>query len=359
MDQSSASRLETGFLILLVVLVTAAFAWLIEPFFGAIVWAVVTAVLFLPIFDRLARAMNGRTSSAALLTLLLIISLVIVPAIILGIVLLREASDVYLRIQSGEIDFGVAFAAFEGTLPLWVQERMENYGLGDVAAVREKIEAFIASSFESVIGQLINIGQSAFSFFLALGVMLYLTFFLLRDGRTLISHVERAIPMQREQRDILFGKFVTVIQATIKGSIIVAILQGTIGGVIFWMLDIRGALLWGVSMGMLSLLPAIGTGLVWVPVAIYLIVTGAVWQGVVLVFCGLFIIGMVDNILRPILVGRDTRIPDYVILISTFGGLQLLGFNGIVIGPLLAALFLALWDIFARTRREPEIATTD
>ncbi|SIN69739.1 Predicted PurR-regulated permease PerM [Parasphingorhabdus marina DSM 22363] len=357
MDQNAASRVETGFLILLVALVTAAFAWLIEPFFGAIIWAVVITVLFLPVFDWLVRILKGRTSSAALLTLLLIISLVIVPAIILGFVLLREASDIYVRIQSGEIDFRDVFAAFEGTLPLWVQDRMESYGIGNFAAVREKIEAFIASSFESVIGQLINIGQSAFSFFLALGVMLYLTFYLLRDGRTLVSHVERAIPMQRHQRDILFGKFVTVIQATIKGSIIVAILQGTIGGVIFWMLDIRGALLWGVSMGILSLLPAIGTGLVWVPVAIYLIVTGAVWQGVVLVFCGLFIIGMVDNILRPILVGRDTRIPDYVILISTFGGLQLLGFNGIVIGPLLAALFLALWDIFAQTRREPEIAT--
>lgn len=355
MSEQSTSRLENGFLITLVILVSFAFAYLIEPFFGAVIWAVVMAVLFLPIYDRFVRLMRGRTSSAALLTLLLIVSLVIIPAIILGIVLLGEASDIYTRIQSGEIDFSLAFRAFEGTLPLWAQEQMENYGIGNFSAVRAKVESIIASSFESVISQLINIGQSAFSFFLALGVMLYLTFFLLRDGRTLVQHVNRAIPLPETQRRILFQKFVTVIQATIKGSLIVAILQGAIGGAIFWLLDIRGALLWGVSMGILSLLPAIGTGLVWVPVAIYLIVTGAIWQGVTLVLCGLFIIGMVDNILRPILVGRDTRIPDYIILISTFGGIQLLGFNGIVIGPLLAALFLALWSIFAQSRGEQAI----
>lgn len=354
MSDQSSSRLENGFLIALVILVSFAFAYLIEPFFGAVIWAVVMAVLFLPIYDRFVRLLRGRTSSAALLTLLLILSLVIIPAITLGIVLLGEASDIYTRIQSREIDFGTAFRAFEGTLPLWAQEQMENYGIGNFSAVRAKVEAFIASSFESVIGQLINIGQSAFSFFLALGVMLYLTFFLLRDGRTLVQHVNRAIPLPEAQRHILFQKFVTVIQATIKGSLIVAILQGAIGGAIFWLLDIRGALLWGVSMGILSLLPAIGTGLIWAPVAIYLIVTGAIWQGVTLVLCGLFIIGMVDNILRPILVGRDTRIPDYIILISTFGGIQLLGFNGIVIGPLLAALFLALWSIFAQSRSAPE-----
>jgi predicted PurR-regulated permease PerM len=151
-------------------------------------------------------------------------------------------------------------------------------------------------------------------------------------------------------RRALMRQFVIVIRATIKGSIVVAILQGLIGGLVFGALGISGALLWGVMMGFFSLLPAVGTGLIWAPVAIYLLATGAIWKGLILIFCGMFVIGMVDNLLRPILVGRDTRIPDYVVLITTLGGLQLFGFNGIVIGPVIAALFIATWQIVIRTR---------
>jgi len=143
-----------------------------------------------------------------------------------------------------------------------------------------------------------------------------------------------------------------VVRATIKGSIVVAILQGLIGGIVLWALGIEAALLWGVLMGAASLLPAVGTGLVWVPMALYLFLSGSIWQGVVLVFCGLFVIGMVDNVVRPVLVGRETRIPDYVVLITTLGGLQLFGLHGIVIGPVIAAMFIAVWDIAATMRTE-------
>jgi predicted PurR-regulated permease PerM len=180
--------------------------------------------------------------------------------------------------------------------------------------------------------------------------MLYLTFFFLRDGRELNRKVGRQVPIRAEQRKNLFDKFTTVIRATIKGSIIVAIVQGLIGGVVFWALGIHAALLWGVVMGFLSLVPAIGTGLIWLPVSIYLFATGDVWQGAVLVFCGAIIIGSVDNVLRPLLVGKDTRMPDYVILITTLGGISVMGINGFILGPVIAALFIASWDIFEESR---------
>jgi predicted PurR-regulated permease PerM len=126
--------------------------------------------------------------------------------------------------------------------------------------------------------------------------------------------------------------------------------QGTIGGIVFWFLDIRAALLAGVLMGLFSLVPAVGTGFVWAPVAIYLLATGSIWQGVTLILCGVFLIGMVDNTLRPILVGQDTRIPDYIVLVSTLGGLAIFGLNGFVVGPVVAALFLAAWEIFDADR---------
>jgi predicted PurR-regulated permease PerM len=126
----------------------------------------------------------------------------------------------------------------------------------------------------------------------------------------------------------------------------VAALQGALGGVIFWLLGLHAPVLWGVVMGLLALLPAVGAAVIWVPAAIYLLAIGDVWQGVVLLIFGAFVIGLVDNILRPLLVGKDTKLPDYVVLISTLGGLATFGLNGFVLGPVIAAMFIASWDIF-------------
>jgi predicted PurR-regulated permease PerM len=180
--------------------------------------------------------------------------------------------------------------------------------------------------------------------------MLYLTFFLLRDGVTLNRRIRSAVPLRPEIRDRLVDHFVMVVRATIKGTVVVAILQGLVGGIIFWMLGIPGALLWGLAMGFFSLIPAIGTGIIWVPVAAYLLVTGAVWQGVVLILCGLFVIGMIDNLVQPFLVGKDTRMPDFVVLIATLSGIELFGLNGVIIGPVIAALFIAVWTSVSEWR---------
>lgn len=343
--------IERLFVLALLVIISLAFAMLIEPFFGAIVWAVVVAVLFQPVYRKISGWLFPRINLAAFLTLILVILLVIVPAILLGMALVQEATSAYASIQAGEIDFGGAFVAFQNSMPAWVQNQLAALGYGDLATVRPQIEEAIGSSLEFLIAQAFNVGQGAFRFLLALGVMLYLTFFLLRDGRALAGQIEYVVPLSESKSRILIDKFFVVIIATIKGSFVVALLQGTIGGLIFWALDIRGALLWAVSMAILSLIPAIGTGFIWAPVAIYLLVTGSIWQGVVLILAGIFIISLVDNLVRPILVGRDTRMPDYIVLISTLGGLQLFGFNGIVIGPLLAALFIAVWRIFAEMNK--------
>ena len=168
-----------------------------------------------------------------------------------------------------------------------------------------------------------------------------------------VSRIGRVIPLDVKQRTVILGKFVAVIRATIKGGLIVAILQGATGALVFWAIGIRGPLLWGVAMGVFSLFPAVGTGLVWVPVTLYLFATGAIWQAVVLGGCGFFIVGSVDNILRPILVGRDARMPDYVVLIATLGGFDLMGFNGFVVGPVIAAMFMVAWQILGDTPLQP------
>lgn len=348
-DANPRQTLEHGFLLLLVVVATLAFGWLTGPFIGAILWGVIATILFAPLYARLLRAMPTRRSLAALATLLVIVAVVIVPAMLLGAALISEASALYVRIEAGDIDFARTFVVAESHLPETVRQWLADMGLTDFDALKDRIGQGIASSFQAVAGQAFNVGQSAFAFFLSLGVMLYLTFFLLRDGDAIMARIERCVPLANEQRGLLLARFVAVVRATIKGSVIVALLQGLIGGIIFWSLGIGGALLWGVAMGIFSLFPAIGTAFVWVPVSVYLLATGNGWQAAGLFLCGFFIISSVDNVVRPILVGRDARMPDYVVLIATLGGFELMGFNGFVIGPVIAALFMAVWEIFADT----------
>ncbi|MET0360857.1 MAG: AI-2E family transporter [Sphingobium sp.] len=344
-------RGEDRFFVALVIGVTVALALVIQPFFGAILWALVAALMFEPLMDRILRRLGGRRTLAASLTLLCIIVAIVVPALVLGMFIAREVVAIYGRIESGNLDIGRIFAQFQALLPDWALDLLQRYGLSDLDALRQRATNAIAGSFQSLAGQAFNISQSAFGFVLMLGVTLYLAFFLLRDGPALANKIEQSIPLQPTLRRQLLDKIATVIRATIKGSLVVAILQGILGGMTLWLLGVGGALLWGIAMGFFSLVPAIGTGLIWAPVAIYLLISGSIWQGVVLIAAGLFVIGMVDNVVRPILVGRDTQMPDYVVFVSTLGGLEMFGFNGFVIGPVIAALFMAVWEIFAKARR--------
>src|SRR5690606_9260106 len=179
--------------------------------------------------------------------------------------------------------------------------------------------------------------------------------FLLRDGSTLIDLITHALPLGDERERLLLAKFAEVTRATIKGNLVVGIVQGALGGLIFALLGLPTPVLWGVAMAVVSLIPAIGAALVWAPFAIYLVVTGDVMAGVILTVYGVFVIGLADNVLRPILVGRDTKLPDWLVLISTLGGLVMFGINGFVMGPLVAAAFIVFWQIFCRDYTDEDL----
>jgi predicted PurR-regulated permease PerM len=143
----------------------------------------------------------------------------------------------------------------------------------------------------------------------------------------------------------LLRRFAEVSRATIKGTLVVGLAQGAIGGTAFAVLGIGAPVLWGVVMALLSILPVVGTALVWLPAAIFLIVNGQIIGGIALILIGVFVIGLTDNLLRPILVGRDTRLPDYLILLATLGGLAAFGLAGVIVGPIIAAFFLSVWHM--------------
>jgi len=341
------SKLQVRTFLLLLIAVSIAFLAILWPYYEAVFWGVALAILFAPLHRRLLARMPQRRNLAALCTLLLCLVLVILPVTLLGIALVQEASHLYERIRSGQLNFGAYFQQVINAMPSWAMGWLDRMQLTSVSALQDKLSAVSVQASQLIATRALNIGQNTLQFVVSLGVMLYLLFFLLRDGRSLATRIRNAIPLKESQKTNLSSKFTTVIRATLKGNLMVAACQGLLGGLIFWTLGVQGPILRGVLMAFLSLLPAIGAGLIWAPVAIYFLATGALWQAAILTAFGVAVIGMVDNVLRPILVGRDTKMPDYVILISTLGGMTLLGLNGFVIGPVIAALFMACWDLFA------------
>ncbi|MEZ0047941.1 putative PurR-regulated permease PerM [Bradyrhizobium sp. USDA 327] len=191
-------------------------------------------------------------------------------------------------------------------------------------------------------------------FVASLLVMLYLLFFLLRDGDELNARIRDALPLHPSYTAEILNAFTLAVRGTIKGIVLVALIQGALGGLIFWLLGLTAPLLAGALMALLSLLPVLGSALVWVPIALYLLVAGSVTKGIILLAFGTFVIGLADNFLRPILVGQSIQMPSYVVLIATLGGLAAFGANGFVIGPLVAAMFLTAWQIYIGSKAQRE-----
>jgi predicted PurR-regulated permease PerM len=342
----NSPQLQRGVFLALLAVVTVAFLWVLLPFFGAVLWGVALAILFTPLYKRLLKQMPGRHNIAALSTLLICLFIVILPLVMVGVSLVQEIVQVTQNIRSGQINFAAYFQQILNALPQWLLSIFDRFNLGNMEAWQARISTGAAQGSQLIAGQALTIGQNTFDFVISFFVMLYLLYFLVRDGSTLSKLMREAVPLAKPHTHYLLNKFTTVIRATIKGNVAVAIAQGAIGGLAFWLLNVQGALLWAVLMAFLSLLPAVGAALIWGPVAIYYLATGHFWQGGILIFIGVFVVGLVDNVLRPVLVGKDTQMPDYIVLMSTIGGMAIFGVNGFVVGPVIAALFMAAWSLF-------------
>jgi len=339
------------FFFTLLISASLAFLFLLKPFFQPILWAITFAVLFSPLHKYIRNKFKNRYSLSAFITLLLILITVVVPATTLSIAVVNEGTDLYSDIRNGVYDFSKPIAWVQKSLPV------VSDSLGKVGIDFEKLKAGFSdtalNSSQWVATNLFNIGQNALTFTALFLLMLYLLFFFLRDGHKLVELIIRVLPIGDDAERHLLSKFAEVSRATIKGTLVVGIIQGTLGGIMFALLGIESAVFWGVVMIGLSILPAVGSALVWAPAALIFLANGHWIKALILFVVGALIIGMIDNVLRPILVGRDTKMPDYLILLSTLGGLGLFGLSGFVIGPVIAAFFLAIWVMF-ETEYNPE-----
>jgi predicted PurR-regulated permease PerM len=346
---------QASFLTILV-MVSLLMAVIVYPFAQPLLWAALAAIMFQPLYRSVLRRLRGRRNPAAGLSLLIIFILVLIPAAWIASMVVEQAIVLVTTLQQQPLDLAALFDTVYAALPGFARDAVDRSGWADITMVQTRLQELLTQSAGMIASQAVSIGSGALSFFLSFGVGLYVMFFLLRDGERIGRTVLCAIPVERAIADRLAERFLGIVRATIKGTGVVALVQGALGWITLMIAGVPSALLFGVLMTIFALVPVIGAGAVWLPAGLYLLATGAMWQGAFVLLVGFFIISSADNVLRPILVGRDTGIPDWIILITTLGGISLVGFSGIVLGPLVAGLFLASWSILREQREEDEEA---
>ncbi len=337
-------RFEARAFLVLVLIATGLFFWLILPFFNVFLWSVVIAAVFTPLFRRLRLHTRLGPNMAALVTVLLALFLIILP---LAWILYSGAKEALLLYNQLTGDPRIIHSLLEQIRAAFpkIQDLLQNFGY-DMGTLSNDLSSLALSASGFLAKYAVAFGSGAANFVTNLALVLYISFFFVRDGATLSALLIRALPFGDHRETRLMTKFAGVMRATIKGSLLVAMAQGALGGLIFWILDIRAAVLWGVAMAILSLIPIVGAAIIWLPTAIYLLSVGNYLDGLVLIVYGACVIGLADNILRPILVRRDTKLPDYLILVTTLSGFALFGMDGFVTGPLIAVVFVTVWQIF-------------
>ncbi len=303
----------------------------------------ILAILFNPLQRRLTIWLGGRRSLAGVLSVLTCVCVVVIPASLVVASLSTEVTALYRQIRDSNYSLTTAVTQLRAILPDFAKSALDNLDLNNLGELQQNLMSGLSAVAQNIASSAFGIGQGALHFFVLIAIMLYVLFFLFRDGKSLLASIRRAVPLDRRRTDEIARRFVSVVKATVRGNLIIAIIQGGLGGLTFWILGLEAPLLWGVVMAIFSLLPAVGASLVWAPFAVYLGLSGEITKAIILTLIGSVVIGMIDNLLRPLLVGRETSMPDYVILISTLGGLSIMGLNGFVLGPLIAALFIAIW----------------
>ena len=354
----ASGRLQRWFLLLLALLITIGFYQVVEPFIISVLMAAIFAGMTSPLFQWLVKKTKGWERTSAVLTVLGILLLIVVPTIFLVGMLANQALKVseavgpWIQEQAqspGAID--LRFGTWARNLPVvgdLIPERDVVLGkLGEIAGL---IGGFLVSGLGAAT-------RGTFNFILQLCIMLYANYFFLRSGKDMLAKIMYIVPLESEQEERLISRFVSVTRATLKGTLVIGIIQGSLAGLAFVVVGIEGALFWGTIMAVLSIIPAVGAAIVWIPAVIYLFSIGQVGAGVgLLLWCGI-VVGSSDNILRPILVGKDTKMPDLLVLLSTLGGIGVYGALGVIIGPILAALFLTVWELYGEAFKNelPEV----
>jgi predicted PurR-regulated permease PerM len=337
------TRPRIAFLLTLAIGVTVLFYWVIKGFILAVLLAAILAAIAYPFNSRLTKSLRGRRSLASGITIALSLVLVIMPLVLFIGVLVGEA----INISESAGAWVAEQAAQKETLKKQLEadpdlQKLLPYQdeiLEKAGRLATKAGSFVARGFAAG-------AKGTAEFFLMLFVMLYAMFYFLVEGKTILNATLRFTPLSEEDKTRLLGTFSSVGRATLKGTLVIGIVQGGLAGLSFWVAGIQGAVFWGAVMAVLSIIPGVGTALIWVPAVIFLVLEQRIAAAVgVGLWCAL-VVGTIDNILRPLLVGKDTEMPDLLVMLTTLGGLALFGPAGIIVGPIIGALYVTIWKLW-------------
>jgi predicted PurR-regulated permease PerM len=344
-------------LLLVVIFISAIFFSMIRYFLMAIFLAGITSALIHPVYRYFVKLFRGHKGIASLITLILLVLIILLPlGSLLGIITaqaLKVGQSIRPWIEQTVAQPDVFSNLLKG-LPFY--DQIEPYGeqiLTKVGEMIGTISSFLLDSLSSVTVMTVNFVFMSF-------VFLYTLFFFLMDGEKLLDKILYYIPLEDKDERKMLDKFTSVTRATLKGTAVIGIIQGGLAGLAFAVVGIDGAVFWGTIMTVLSIIPGIGSALIWVPAGIILAAGGRYWEAVGLIaFCGL-VVGSIDNLLRPRLVGRDTEMHELLIFFSTLGGLILFGVMGFIVGPIIAALFVTVWEIYGDVFKDvlPDVVGT-
>jgi predicted PurR-regulated permease PerM len=326
-----------SFLFLLLVMAGLVFA-VVRPFADILVMGFILAVLFRPVFHWFLKRFKDRHTLASLATVVVILIILLVPAALLGKVLLNQALNLYNDFRSGDLvlDKGQVIHA----LPLQVQDFIETT-TQDLNALVSKLTANAFQTFSSVIS---NLATFIISFFLTM----FTVFYFLKDGHHFQEVLIDVSPIDDKQEKILFTKVSNAVNGVVKGQFLTALVQGVVATIGYVIFGVPNFLLWGVFTTLAALVPTVGTALALVPAILYLLITGSVGQAIGLLIWGAVAVGLVDNFIGPKLLGRTTKVHPLLMLIAVLGGVSVFGFLGFLLGPILMAIFVAMIDMYRK-----------
>jgi len=334
-----------SFVLLMVVAISALFFTMIRQYVMTLLLAAIFSGLAYPLYLRLNQKFGGRRVLSSAVTLLIAILVVVIPLTVLLGLIAKEAYQVSLVVRPWIQEQISQPSGVAEHLPGWAQPWLEKLNpFRD--QILEKTGEITGMAGNFLFKSLSATTRGTVTFFLHLFVMLYAMFFFLMDGPVLIQKIRSFLPLRESDKDLMEERFMSVTRATIKGTFAIGAIQGVLGGLGFMVAGIQGSIFWGALMAVLSVIPGVGAAIVWAPAVIYLLARGEYFAGVALLAWCAGVVGTVDNVLRPRLVGKDAKMPDLLILLSTLGGIVMFGAVGFIIGPIVAALFLTIWDMY-------------
>jgi predicted PurR-regulated permease PerM len=322
-------------------LATLLFLYLMKPFFFPIFWAAVIAIVFTPTHQYLCRKVKS-PNLAATIILSVIMLIIILPAGVIGSLLLSESLELYNTL---EVNGAFAEQKIEDISKQIIANPYMNRLHIDMAFLSENIAAGAKNFVNFIIYNLKDLTQNTIVFAVNFSIMLYTLFFFIRDGDRFVNMVMKLMPLEQDREALILERFSATARATLKVTLIIGGIQGILGGLIFFLTGVKGALTWGTLMVFTSIVPAIGCSLVWAPAGIVMIIMGHFWQGMIILAFGVVVISHVDALLRPLLLGHDVQMHTLLIFLSTLGGLALFGISGFVIGPVITSLVQAFWEM--------------